>query len=314
MSFLTISYFTSRKNPLIEMFFDSLDRELAGDYTDKRIIVVDFWAEEEGRKEYIASKANDEQRKVLVHVPPKPSVFQGAHRLTKDHWWDASGVRNTALCLAPDGFLCFVDDLSVMLPGYGVQIRSAMQKSDTITCGAYRKVKKLVVEKGNIISFEDHPGGIDNRYGYGSDTGPIPCGGNWLYGCSVIGHTDAFLSTGGLPEALTGALGFEDCLFGLMLEKRGYKIVYDRQMMTYESEEHHTSDFVIKRSDYGISPNDKSHAALRIIQQGNGFHPNYFGEEGIRGLRRRVLAGEPFPIMKTPEHEWFTSTPLSELK
>lgn len=310
---LSIAYFTSRKNPLIEMFFDSLDRELAGDYTDKRIIVVDFWAEDDGRAEYVRSKANDDQRKVLVHVPPKPSRFQGKHRVTKDHWWDAASARNTALCLAPDGFLAYFDDLSVLLPGYGKQLRLAMTKPGVITLGAYQKVKNLNVVKGDIISFEKFDGGMDHRYGYGRDHDPLPCSGQWLYGCSLVGNTEAFLITGGWPEAISQSLSMEDVLQGLMSEKMGYRFQYDRSMMTYESEEHHHSDFVIRRSDFGVSPNDKSHAALRIIQQGSGFHPNYFGEEGIRGLRKRILAGEPFPVPQIPCHEWWTGKPLEEL-
>lgn len=295
------------------MFFASLDRELAGDYSNKKIIVVDFWAEEEGRRDYIASRANEEQRKVLVHVPPKPSRFQGKHRVTKDNWWDAAATRNTALCLAPDGFLAHFDDLSVLLPGYGNQMRLAMTKPGTVTLGAYQKVKRLEVVNGDIISFEKFDGGMDHRYQYGRDFDPLPCSGQWLYGCSLIGHTEAFLSTGGWPEAITQSLSMEDVLMGIMAEKRGYKFQYDRSMMTYESEEHHHSDFVIKRSDFGISPNDKSHAALRIIRQGDGFHPNYFGDEGIRGLRGRILNGDSFPIPQIPCHEWYMGIPLEEL-
>ena len=41
---LTIAYFTSRKNPAIKWFFDSLNRETGGDYTKIRVVVVDFWA------------------------------------------------------------------------------------------------------------------------------------------------------------------------------------------------------------------------------------------------------------------------------
>lgn len=311
---ITFAYFTSRRSPLIEMFFASLDRELAGDYTEKRIVVVDFWGDQLGRTEYIRSLASRDQRKVLIHVPPKPNVFQGKHRLTTDHWWDAASARNTALCLAPDGYIAYFDDLSVLLPGYGKQLRLAMTKPNVITLGAYQKVRRLDVQNGEIISFEPYDGGKDNRYEHGRDGEPTVCGGQWLYGCSLVGHTDAMLSTGGWPEALTQSLGFEDVLFGLMLEKRGYTFNYDRSMMTYESDEHHQSDFIIKRSDFGQSPNDKSHAALRIIQQGDGFHPNYFGEEGIRGLRQRVLAGAPFPIPDIPRHEWFLGTPIQELK
>lgn len=310
---ITFSYFTSRKNPMIEMFFASLDREIAGDYTDKKIVVVDFYAEAPGRAEYIASLANEDQRKILTHVPPKPNPWQGRYRLTPVDWWAASNARNTAICLAPDGWIVFVDDLSVMLPGYGVALRSAILKENTITCGAYRKVKKLVVDNGNIVSFEDHPGGHDNRYAHGIDGG-LPCSGNWLYGCSLAAPVEAFLQIGGFAEAWCDGLSFEDCIAGIMLGKKGWKFIYDRAMMTYESEEGHQDGVVMKRSDYGISPNDKSHHVLRMAENGNGFHPNYFGEEGIRGLRARVLAGDPFPINQLPEHEFFTATPLSELK
>jgi hypothetical protein len=313
MNHLTIAYFTSRKEPLISWFFDSLDRELAGDYTNKKIIVVDFWAEEAGRGEFIRSQASAAANEVLVHVTPKPSVFQGRYRKMKDHWWDAAGARNTALCLAPDGWLLHLDDLSVMLPGYGVQIRAAMEKPDFVTCGAYRKVKQLVVDKGNIQSFEDHPGGNDVRYQYGSDLGAVPCEGNWLFGCSVLATTEALLSTGGWPEALTAALSMEDVLMGLMLRKRGYSLQYDRRMMTYESEEHHHTGPTIRRSDYGTSPHDKSHAALRIIQQGDGFHPNYFEAGGIRALRQYMLSGGQFPIPQVPEHDWYTGATLYSL-
>lgn len=313
MTNLSIAYFTSRKNPLIEMFFDSLDRELAGDYTDKRIIVVDFWAEEEGRKEYIASRANDEQRKVLVHVPPKPTPWQGKYRITKEDWWAVCNARNTAICLASDGWMVLCDDLSVMIPGYGAALRRAMQRDRTITCGAYRKVNKLVVENGDLVSFEDHPAGHDNRLAH-APNGAIGCAGNWMYGCSLIAPVESFLEIGGYPEAWCDSLSFEDVIGGILAERRGWKFVYDPAMMTFESEEAHHGGPAMKRSDYGQSPNDKSHHVLRMAQSSNGFHPNYFGEEGIRGLRQRVLSGDPFPIVGIPENEWFTGTLLSELK
>jgi hypothetical protein len=108
-------------------------------------------------------------------------------------------------------------------------------------------------------------------------------------------------------------MGFEDVIAGIMLEKKGWDFSYDRRMMTFEDRDLHFVGPVMKRSDYGASPNDKSHALLNMAQQGNGWHPGFFGEEGIRGLRKRVLAGEPFPIMGIPEHEWFTGTPLRDL-
>ena len=72
------------------------------------------------------------------------------------------------------------------------------------------------------------------------------------------------------------------------------------------------SNSVFKRSDYGNSPDDQSHAVLNIALRSK-YHPNYFGDEGIAGLRNRSLSGEPFPMVGIPEHEWYTGTALKYL-
>lgn len=306
---LTIAYFTSRKEPKIEWFFESLAREAGPSIRDIRIVVVDHWHDNE---RFLADSVVMAWPD-FIHVQPKPTVWQGPHRLTKEDWFAASNARNTAICLATDGWIAFVDDVSVLLPGWLTRVREAMNHPKRITCGAYRKVNELVVEYGNVVSFTDHPGGHDNRMAHVSGPGPHPCGGNWMYGCSLAAPVEAFLEINGYPEALCDGMGFEDVIAGIMLEKKGYSFAYDPRMMTYESEELHHQLPVMKRSDYGVSPNDKSHAVLFAARNGHGWHPNYFGEEGIRGLRARVLRGEPFPVVQIPQHEWFTKTPLSEL-
>lgn len=315
---ITFAYFTSRQEPHILWFLDSLHRELKGEYQGVRVVIVDFWQRDRLDwfiKEPLAAHARGIALGggMLIHEPPKPTVWQGMHRLTKDHWWAASNARNTAICLAPDGWIVFVDDLSVLKPGYMARVHEAMDRPDTITCGAYRKVRNLVVEDGKIMGFEDHPGGHDNRYAAGKDNEAIPCGGNWMYGCSLVAPVEAFLSIGGFPEAWCDGMSYEDCIAGIMLEKKGWKLRYDRSLMTFESEEGHHHGPVMRREDPGVSPNDKSHFVLAAAQRGDGQHPNYFAAEGIRGLRQRVLAGEMFPIMKIPEHEFFTGKRLSEL-
>ena len=107
-------------------------------------------------------------------------------------------------------------------------------------------------------------------------------------------------------------MGFEDVMTGYALHNSGAQLYYCPEMMTLESEEGHFSGPPMRRSDYGISPNDCSHAAL-CIAQGSKFFPNSFGEGGIRELRQRTLAGEPFPIRRIPEHHWWTGVHLSEL-
>lgn len=304
---LTIAYLTSRREPKIEWFSASLARETAQHPDLKfRVVIVDFF------HNYDANRLRPFSHDGWTLTAPKPTVWQGPNRLTKEDWFAASNARNTALCLATDGHIAYVDDLSVFQPGWLTYVREAMARG-SVTCGAYRKVRDLVVNAaGDTVSFTDFPSGHDNRYGGGSDAGPVLCHGNWLYGCSLVAPVEAFLEINGWPEICDG-LGFEDCITGIMLEHKGWAIEYDRRMMTFEAEELHHVGPVMKRSDYGVSPNDKSHAVLKMAQQGDGWHPGFFPEGGIAALRRHMLAGGEFPIVGIPQHEWFTGTPLSEL-
>lgn len=317
---LTVAYMTSRWDPKIHWFMQSLSHEMlraAIDYTMLSVVVVDFWHAERdlrrgphaemGERPNVLWQVNEHWK----HVAPKPNVWQGEHRRTKVDWFAAANARNTALCLAPDGWIAYVDDLSVLMPGWLERVREAM-KSNTITFGAYKKVKNLVVEDGVATSYEEFPGGIDSRWGKGSDYGPVQAAGSWLFGCSLAGPVEAFLSVNGWNESCDG-LGSEDYITGINLEKKGWRFAYDRRMLTLESEELHHVGPIMKRSDYGVSPNDKSHAILNATLHGNGWAPNYFGEGGIRALRERVLAGEPFPVCRIPEHEWFSRTRLEDL-
>lgn len=306
---LTIAYCSSRREPEFQWFLDSLAKQLKNHQgLEWRIVFVDFWHP----RSLVADR--------IVHVPPKPNVWNGEHRLTRQDWFAAANARNTALCYAPDGLIIYVDDLSVLLPGW---LDAALATGNDITCGAYKKVKDLVVEDGLVKSFTPYPAGEDNRLKHVT-ADATPCGGQWAYGCSLAGPVEAFLSVNGWPEDLCGGLGFEDVVMGLVMENAGWKFKYDRRMMTYESEEgHHVTQHYFRKEDYhknekgefvvgGNGKDDKSHAVLNIARQSKYF-PNSFGEGGIRELRRRTLAGEPFPIPASPQHEWFTGKLLMEL-
>jgi len=176
---LTISYCTSRKDPKIEWFLDSLYRECGGNYDGIKIVVVPYM-----KLPLHLSSSVPEIRSIinLTAVPPKPNVWQGKHRLTSTDWFAAANSRNTALCLAPDGYIAYVDDLSVLLPGWLDRVKAAMD-GNYIVCGSYQKVKDLVVENGEVKSFTEFEAGKDTRHKF--TLSPLhPCVGGWLYGCS----------------------------------------------------------------------------------------------------------------------------------
>jgi hypothetical protein len=318
---LTIAYISARRNNRIEWFFDSLAKQVKK--LQEHVIVVDHFENEFGRSEEIFHKfaksftvplhIEHEEKgnvpsKFFTHVEPKPNVWSGDHRLTKENWFSVASSRNSAICLCRTSHIAFVDDLSVLCPGWWQAAQEAVAGS-YIGLGAYRKVNNLLVENGEIIEFTATDAGIDDRLKR-VDKDVSECDGGWLYGCSFVAPLEDLLEVGGFPE-FCDSLGGEDYCLGIALRNAGKHLKFDRRMMTLESEELHFVEPAMKRTDKGVSPNDKSHAALRIAQ-GSVYYPNYY-EGGIRALRDHVLAGNPFPIVQIPTHDWFDGQPISEM-
>lgn len=296
---LTIAFMTNRMDSKMDWFFDSLQKQM-GDEAVK-FIAISYFDNEGIRLSH--------GKPIHIHKP-KPNVWNGEYRLTKAPWFAAASARNTALCLAEDGWILYVDDLSVCAPGFWHAVKDAMHRPNRITCGAYRKVKNLVVENGEIKSYDEFPAGWDTRWHQvGEDV--TPCRGEWLYGCSLVAPVEALLTVGGWPEICDG-LGSEDYVMGMAMQNAGFHLTYDRRSMTFESEELHHIEPAFKRSDYGVSPNDKSHAVLNMVKSGTRYFDNFY-EGGIRKMRDEVLAGKPFPVVLCPEHEWFSGVALKDL-
>lgn len=299
---MTIAYMTNRCNPRFQWFADGLKRQGADQSIE--VLVVDFYADDRdlglvGRERGLNCRS----------ITPKPTVWQGKHRLTKENYFAAANARNTAICAAKSDYIVFADDLSV--PGDRWLERARWhQRVGNVVAGSYQKVMKMVVEDGKLASFGEFEAGKDHRRAH-QKYSMAPCYGSWFFGCSCGGPIEAFLEINGYPEIADG-MGYEDSVTGDALRANGRAIFFDKELLTYESEEGHHEDKPFIRADPGVSPNDKSHALLNLCRGVKRFD-NFFGPEGIRGLRAKVQSGEPFPIVGIPEHEWFTGKPLREL-
>lgn len=316
----TIVYSTSRPNCGFQWFADSLKNECQGNWTDTRVVVVDFWAQvmpdldwghnmlAQRKAQFRAWCACPE----FIHVPPKPTVWQGVHKLTPKHYFDAGNARNTGLCLAPDGHVIFVDDCSVLKPRWLFRAKLSLQR-DNVVCGAFQKVRKLKVENGKVISFDHYGPGLDSRMIQIRNWEPIPCPPAWAFGCSLGMPVEALLKVNGQPEGLCAGMGYEDSITGEAIAKHGYRFIYDPVMMTLEDEDLHHNQFVLRRVDPGNSPADKSHAMLAIGRAVDHFDNDFGGGfQNLRQLRDHVLNGGTFPVRLNPQHEWFTKIPLKE--
>jgi hypothetical protein len=312
---LTIAYISFRREPMIEWFWRSLERELCGDFSHVWVVVVDAFAE----RQALVTSHNGHAYTI---ARPKPNVWNGAFRLTKNEYFAAASTRNTALCHALDGYIAYVDDLSILMPGWLKAVRDAM-KGNYIVCGAYRKVLKLEWNGGEHPTFENNPKGWDHRWSAGDTTRAVPCYPNWLFGCSVAGPVNAFLTINGWPEdADSTGLGGEDYLTGMALEATGHKLMYDRRMMTLESEERHfvgPSMLRVNKHEkdwdgkLDPDPRDKGHQLIERLRGCTRFSNDFTPFPDLAALRQHILSGGEFPVMKTPSNDWFDNQPLSQL-
>lgn len=297
---LSIIYITSRFEPRLEWFFESLWLQ---DVLGAEVIVV---CPKHSTKVVHPIKP--------IYVEPKPTIWSGPHRITKADWFSASNARNTGLCLAKGEWVAFLDDRSVLLPGWIDRIRDAME-GEYVVCGTYQKVHDLVVENGAVKSFTTIPG-RDSRLEYTEKfwiphfkkDGPFKAPGEWTYGCSLALPLEWALQVGGMDELCDGISG-EDYVFGLMLQNNGYPIYFDPRMKMIEDRTPGQCDPVAIRKDKGDSPNDKSHgllAKLRVLKHAT-LPPD------LRSIRAMVQSGKPFPAPTSPTLDWYDNEPISQM-
>lgn len=311
---LTVAYMTSRKDPKIEWFASTLAREIDNSkFAPSEIIIVDFYADEPERREFIQSKLHPWTALApkIWHITPKPTIWQGAHRKTKNQYFAASNARNTAFARCTSDFIACTDDLSAFVPGWLDQVRHAMEHQ-YVALGAYKKVFKLAVSPQGDITFEENDRGVDSRWSRGGN-GIMPARGTDLFGCSFAMPLNFALAVNGFDE-ICDSVSMEDVEFGARLERAGFQFHYNRNMLTYESEELHHIDgnqcFIRndRKTKMGLNADwwilEKRVRSSETWTCGNDFD--------LRELRSKVLSGEPFPI-PTKEIDWATEQPLVDM-
>lgn len=340
---ITIAYFTSRRDCKVEWFVDSLarwvpveerhlihllfiDRHLwaitpqAGNTYWRRgdlISLTDPTWHVESRREKFASAVRG--RFDFLHLPVKPCMWQGPFRLTSKDWFCAGQARNTAVMATRHPYFVGVDDLSVLLPTWWPQVKHAAS-SGYCVCGAYKKVKDLVVEEGEIKSFTEFPPGVDSRWGHGTDAGIVPFHGSGLYGCSFGLPLELLLKVNGMDE-LTDGQSAEDYDLGIRAERAGGQFFYNRNMTTYESEEMHAVEPSLPRESKpvtadrlpkGYTGNPMSdHVMLNRVRNENRI--TTLGGGNLRKLRDEFQASQRALIPEGPTEDWRDGQPLSQL-
>lgn len=311
---ISIIYSTNREQPMFHWFLNSLINQTTGiDRNNIEIIFIDYAAE----KRYLGSFEN------LIASKPKPNIYQGEHRKTTGEYFSPANARNTGAIHSRGDYLVFVDDVSILMPGWFAEVRKAASENK-IVCGAYQKHFDMVVENGNLISSRKHDAGIDSRWNLGEY---VKITGQQLFGCSFGIPAKDFIEVNGFDE-ICDSIGGEDYHLGIRLNNAGKQIWYNRKMLTIESEELHNQPFLMKREDrvlpenvymnilrtYGVEKRhangncDSSHMILDIL----------YGTKQIKtiGNNYSIEADRPskyFVPMPETERHWFDGKLLSEM-
>lgn len=299
MKSLSIIFITSRDEPHFDWFLDSLGNQM-DDSMRTDIIIVDLLKDERKRDLKCFPP-------LIRHVHPKPTVWQGPHRLTKEDWWAISSARNTGICLCQTDFICFVDDSCVLMPGFIKAIQRAM-KEEYAVAGSYEKRCGMKVESGKIVE----PGeviGLDPRNPGHRRFEPIMTYGGDYFGCLTALPLEWCLEMNGWSEDCDG-LGLEDVVFGNMLVRNGHITKFDPSFQIIEDRPRDSGWGMPKRTDKGVSPRDKSHA---LLERHNGKKRCTDYQIDLRTEREKVLAGGKWSAPNGASHDWWDGQPLGEM-
>ena len=299
----TIAFITSRKEPLLHWFFDSLALQLDEPVS---VIVIDALKESRPENYYVERWFESGLIGELKSSVPKPTIWQGKHRITKEDWWAKSNAMNTAICLCKTEWIAIVDDRCVLTPKWLQCVRDAMEGNYAV-CGRYEKRANLKVYNGEIVDYGELLG-VDQRPEF---TEAVPTR-DW-YGGSCAVPIEWCLQLNGFSEDLCDGLGSEDSMFGVTLRNSGLPMKYDARMKIIEDRTPGEAyEGALKRADKNpeLGQRAKSWDIVRAFI-GKTSSQNSFD---IRDMRARILNGEDWRPPSASHLDWYDQQPISEMQ
>jgi hypothetical protein len=304
---LTIGYLTYRLHPRFEWFCASLARELRSmpdiSPSEIQVVVIDgrLWYDEHrhlGMYDAAIVPHVDGLGSSIKfeHHTPKPNALQGPFRQTSRDYFCAASARNTAFAYARAGHVAFVDDLSVLLPGW---LKAHIHAADNgyVLAGTTCKQRRIIVNShGDLASFEEFRLGRDSRLDRLTED-LQDCTGGWLFGGTFSVPLDLALNVNGQDE-IHDTIGGEDYDFGTRLERAGACIRISRLCGTYEDEMAHHAEAPMIRIDQPWAGPDGPYASNYLYNKMRR-EPSRTWTIGntykLRDVRTQVLGGLGFP-------------------
>ena len=288
---VTIAYITAREEPHLEWLCDGIEQQAkSGDKIE--LIVVDALGRPAQAIGFRPIKAITK----LVETRPKPTIWQGSHRITAHDFFANANARNTAIVLCTTSYICFLDDRCKLDPGWLEAVRRGEKKRDAVLCGSYTK---------------HWSGGISTDHRRESDPrGKKKCLPEWSYGCNLALPVKWALRVNGFEEGCD-PVGVEDCVFGQMLGNAGYRLDFVSEMSVQQDRNDprgylHPAQF--PRQDKGQPPNNKRQALQERFfkRERTEFTPD------LAELRKKLSRREAFPtpVPSFDYRDWYDGSQI----
>lgn len=318
-----IVYATHRRDPRLDWFVESLSAQLVGSSPVELLVVDGLYTPERAAalERLVAGRFG------AAMVPPKPSPYNGAHRLTRDDLFAAANARNTGAVYSRQPYLVFVDDCSVLAPGW---LDAALEAADAgrVVAGAYEKREAMRVEGGVLVESVLVEAGRDSRAEHAPPGELVRIPGGQLYGSSFGVPRELLVAVNGLDE-LCDPMGGEDYHLGIRLELAGAEIYYDRRLLTIEAQSLDAvgesprrigrslaeDAYLAKLAEFGVAARstdgsfDNSHMVLDLVY-GTGESAALGNDFDLATLVPADFEALPRAF---PDAYWFDGTPLAEL-
>jgi hypothetical protein len=231
---ITIAYISARLDPRFDLFADSLAPQLKP--TDQVVFVDQF-------VEFNPNRVSEYRELVdgrfeMLHIAPKPSIWRGRSRKTRRAFADTSGTRNTAIIVAKNDYIVFIDDLSAVHPGWREYHQKAAD-NNWIFAGSYQSARNVKVLLDGTIHY-NRLGGPDGRIKHQPTNDSIPIPGSWLFGSNAGIPMECLLKVNGYDE-FCARRGVEDCQLGARLAHAGFadRMFYNKNCMVTEDQWYH---------------------------------------------------------------------------
>ena len=283
---ITICFITARDHPQLDWLISGL-ADQAKKRDEIELIVVDAFGRPATAIGYHPIPAITK----LVQTRPKPTVWQGPHRITGHDFFANANARNTALVMCSTDYICFVDDRCRLDRKWLDEVRRGEKKRDAVICGPCDR-------------HEDWGISIDHRRTR-APKGKKGCTGGWCYGGNHALPLEWALEVNGFEEGCD-PVGLEDCVFGHMLENAGHRVDFVTAMSIQYDRRGFAHPLNFPRHDKGVSPNDKSHALrARFFDRTR----TEFTHD-LRLLRAQYVQGFPFPLPNGEACDWYDGRPI----